>query len=546
MDRLEKAKQLFLEALALHEKGDLERAARLYQEALALAPERPSVMNNLAAVYLKLKRYLEAKRLCERLLQIHPEDEGALVNLGACQIKLDSPEDALTSCDRALAVKPDFADALNNRGNALMELNRLEEAVASYERALAIKPDYADALNNLGNALVGLGREGEANACFRRAVTLEPDEAERHFRFGNALSAQHRWDEATAQFERALELNPASADAEFGLAGVRLFQQQFERGWPGYERRLEVEHYRRKYFRDSQASVLLYERLARWRGPGEAGVGDVAIWAEQGIGDQVLFSTLIPELIEAGVPFVYEVDHRLLAAYERAFPGARFVAKEDPPQEALQRARYALAIGSLPGLFRRSREDFARQPAKLLSALPERAAYYRHRLDALEPGLKVALSWRSTRKDWWVTKKSAPLADFTPLLKLAGVRFVDVQYGDTAAERNAVEAAAGVRLTRFDEVDHLAELEEVLAILEACDLLITSSNATAHFAGALGKRTWLLYPADQGPFHYWAHDGSHRSLWYPSVEIVTGKQFTEWESLIRHAAEKLAHEKSGN
>ena len=256
----------------------------------------------------------------------------------------------------------------------------------------------------------------------------------------------------------------------------------------------------------------------------------------------MLFSTLIPELVETGLPFSYEVDRRLLGAYQRAFAGVRFVAKEEPPRAELQQASRVLAIGSLPALFRRSRESFARQPEKLLGALPDRVAHYRQRLDALGPGLNVALSWRSTRKDWWVQKKTAPLADFTPLLKLAGAHFVDVQYGDTAAERGAVEQALGVRLLRFEEVDHTNDLEELLAILEACDLLITTSNATAHFAGALGTRTWLLFLADRAPFHYWAHGGSYRCLWYPSVEIVTAAQLTDWRALAGYAARKLEQE----
>ena len=125
---------------------------------------------------------------------------------------------------------------------------------------------------------------------------------------------------------------------------------------------------------------------------------------------------------------------------------------------------------------------------------------------------------------------------------LAGVHFLDVQYGDTTAERAAVEAATGTRLLRFEDVDYHNDLDELFAILEACDLLITTSNATAHFAGALGKRTWLLYLADQAPFHYWAHDGSYRSLWYPAVEIVTAPHLADWASLIQHVTDKLARE----
>jgi ADP-heptose:LPS heptosyltransferase len=194
-------------------------------------------------------------------------------------------------------------------------------------------------------------------------------------------------------------------------------------------------------------------------------------------------------------------------------------------------------------LFRASRESFARQPQKLLAALPQRVAYYRDRLAALGPGLKVAFSWKSKhRRVRLGPKKSHPLATFAPLLKQARVHFVDAQYGDTTAERAAVEQAEGARLMHFEEVDYYNNLEELLAILEACDLLITTSNATAHFAGALGKRTWLMYLADRAPFYYWAHGGSHRSLWYPSVEIVTGRHLTEWAPLIEQVAAKLSRE----
>ena len=157
-----------------------------------------------------------------------------------------------------------------------------------------------------------------------------------------------------------------------------------------------------------------------------------------------------------------------------------------------------LLAGSLPGLFRRAREDFARQPAKLLSALPERVAHYRQRLAVPGQRLNVALSWRSTREDWFVQKKSVPLVDFSPLLKLPGVRFVDVQYGDTAAERSATEVSTGVQVLRFDDVDHFNDLEEVLAILEACDLLdydqqrdgaLRGRAGQAHLAALSGKST---------------------------------------------------------
>jgi hypothetical protein len=384
-----------------------------------------------------------------------------------------------------------------------------------------------------------LGRGDEADGCFRRALMLQPGSAIRHLRFADALQAQYRWHEAARHYRLALELEQGLANAQYALGVIHLFRQEFEEAWPAYEQRLETTQFRKKGFRSNVSSLELYERLRHWQGPGETGVGELALWAEQGIGDQVLFSTLIPDLIEVGHPILYEVDRRLLGVYQRAFPGVHFLARQDLPQESLQRASRVLAVGSLARWLRRSRADFGRQPAKLLSGLPERVEHYRERLEALGPGPKVALSWRSTRRDWMVIRKNVPLADFTQLLGLPGLHFVDAQYGDTAAERESVAKATGVRLLHFDEVDYYNDLEEMFAILEACDLLITTSNATAHFAGALGKRTWLLYLADRAPFHYWAHGGNHRCLWYPSVEIVTAPQLTDWSMLIEYAAGKL-------
>jgi tetratricopeptide (TPR) repeat protein len=528
--------------VALQAGGKQEDAVARFRQAIGLRPDYAEAHDNLGEALLRLGKGQEAAACFRRAIALEPDNADYHADLGNALFEQQLWDGAIAQYEQALRLKPDYPEALNSLASALLERGSPDDAVKPARQAIALRPDYAEAHDNLANALLRVGSAEEADACFRRAILLQPNEADRRFRYGNALTLQYRWDEAMAQYERALELNPACADAQWGLAGVRLFRMEFKQAWPGYERRLETTEYRRKNFRSDAASLVLYERLARWRGPGEAGVGEVAIWAEQGIGDQVLFSTLIPELIAAGTPFVYEVDRRLLRSYERAFPRGRFVPQEEPPRNELQEASRVLSVGSLPQWFRCSRADFARQPAKLLSALPERIGHYRERLAALRPGLKVALSWRSTRKDWWVQKKTAPLADFAPLLVLAGVNILDVQYGDTAAERGAVEQALGVRLLRFEEVDYYNDLEELLAILEACDLLITTSNATAHFAGVLGKRTWLLYLAEQPPFHYWAHDGSHRCLWYPSVEIVTGSQLTDWNALAGYAARKLEQE----
>jgi tetratricopeptide (TPR) repeat protein len=527
---------------ALMTVGDYAQAEDIVRRALAVDRDLPVASMRLGMALASQGKWDQAAQAFDDAARGDPQFAEAHHNLGNALMELHRPREAVTCFQRALALDPLNPDTHSALGAALLGAGRLDEAMECFGRALELDGNHAPTHLNLGNALLERGELGQAQQRFERVIALQPDNAAAHGNLGVVLQELGRWDEAMACQERALALDPQSADARGNLALLRLFRLEFEQAWPVYDerRRLRSRGGIAEGLRRNPASASLFERLPHWKGPGETVAGAVAIWGEQGIGDQVLYSTLIPELVGAGVPFVYEIDGRLLPAYERAYPGSRFVPLADPPREELQRASRGLFAGSLPLIFRRSRADFARQPAKLLGALPVRTAHYRSRLAALGPGLKVALSWQSKREGRFGARKSVPLTQFAPLLKLSGIRFVDVQYGDTVVERRAAEQATGVKLLRFDEVDYYKNLEELFAILEACDLVVTTSNATAHFAGALGKRTWLLYPADNPPFHYWAHGGSYRSLWYPSVEIVTAAHLAEWASLIEYAASKLS------
>ncbi|HET9404972.1 MAG TPA: tetratricopeptide repeat protein [Burkholderiales bacterium] len=241
MDPLASARQLFLDALALHEQGDLERAECLYKEALALAPERPSVMNNLAAVYVASGKLAEAMALCRKLLQVNPRDEVALLNQGSCQLKSGSAGEALASYDGALQIRPDYADALSGRGGALLGLGRLEEALASCERALAVEPDHAETLNNRGHVLLKLRRPEEALASFERALAKKPGYVEALYNRGANLLELNRPAEALESYDRALAGNPDHVEA-LNNRGIALLElRRPEEALTSFDRALAIK-----------------------------------------------------------------------------------------------------------------------------------------------------------------------------------------------------------------------------------------------------------------------------------------------------------------
>ena len=490
--------------------------------------EDPAALIRRAQEHYGSGRVGEARAELEAALRLQPGHAPAWMMLGIVLYAEGRFEESAASHARAIALRPAFAEAHDSRGSALAALGRWDEAITEHERAVAADPRYAHAHSNLGLAYRARGRLDEARASFGRALAIEPAHAEAMHNLGFLLEDEGRWDDAMALYRRALERNPNLARAGYNLGLAHLRRHEFARGWPLAESRFDT-----------------VPPMTPRRGPGVPAftAGDwaqghrLAVWSEQGVGDQILFSTLLPELEARGQDFVAEVDARLRPAFARAHPHWKLTAR-DGADAAFAECDRQVALGSLPLLLRPDPASFGAQPRALLAADAQRAATYRARFPA--DARVVGISWRSFQsgaRAQVANAKSAPLAAFAPLAR--HVRLLDLQYGDTAQERAAF-ARAGGELTHFDDLDLFGDLDGVLAAIAACDAVVTTSNVTAHLAGALGKRTLLVFLKGVAPFHYWVPGPDGHSLWYPSVEIAGDAGIDTWEKALARADELLA------
>jgi hypothetical protein len=362
-------------------------------------------------------------------------------------------------------------------------------------------------------------------ACYEKALAASPDHPETLNNLGYLLEQQGRREEAVRLYERALRVNPRFPLAQYNLGAARLASRDFAQGWKLAESRFAVV---------PPVAVDRAFPVPRLTTENLRGARKVAVWAEQGIGDQVLYGTMLPDLATR-VPFVLEVDSRLVRTFRRAHPDWEVVGPADSAR-AFAACDRQIPVGSLGTILRTNVESFAGQPKALLAADAARSQALRESLRARGRRM-VGISWRSFQpknRALVGRRKSASLGDFLELSRRDDVILVDLQYGDTADERERF-AAAGGRLARIEGLDLFEDIDGVLAAVQACDLVITTSNVTAHFSGAVGKDARLLYAAGVPPFHYWSADESGRCLWYPSIRIVTGPELHGWPELIAKA-----------
>ncbi len=516
---------------ALRRTGQAIEALPAFRRAVALNSRSADAHLGLGNTLRDLGDRPRARESFAAALRIDPALGAAHYNLALVEIEEGDDAAAEASLGRAVALEPGNAEAWNHLGLIAHRRERIDDAIALYGRALEARGDFAPALANWGNALKDRGDLGAAMERYERAVAADPRETLAWVNLASVALERGNLALAREAATRALEIKPLLADARYALGLVQLREHDFTRGWEGYERRFEttppVARIAAPRGRPLQADELV--RVKR-----------LAVRREQGLGDQVLFSTLLPELVERGTACVAELDPRLRSAYRRSLPALEF-PESSTAAAALAGCDREVAMGSLPALFRGTLASFDRQPTALLRADAERVARTR---SALGPGRNVAIAWRSFQgfgRRHIGERKSIPLERFGALEGL-GVRLIDLQYGDVDDERRAFDERHGRLRVEIAGLDPRDDIEGVLAAIEASDLVITASNATAHFAGALGKRAWLVYLGATPPFHYWTPRPDARSLWYPSVEIVTDARWTTWETAFAAIAARLARE----
>jgi lipoprotein NlpI len=423
-------------------------------------------------------------------------------------------EEALSSYDIAIALKADYADAYNNRGLALTDLRRFAEALESYRKAIEIKLDFSEAYVNKGNLLRQGNKYEDALYTYEKAIELKPNNHEAYICRAVVLEELNRFDEALSSYDMAIALKPDLAEAYANKSLTLLKINQYEQAWAIYDWRWK------KQKRFVLTPFTFIQPL--WQGA-QSGK-KLLVWGEQGVGDQVLYGGLLPELMDYPQGKLVALDKRLLPLFRRSIPELEFMDLEQLKDDTGFEEQ--IPMGSLPRLFRPNRKSFERVKSPYLVADTARVQELRQLVQ--RPGRGVCgVSWSSKREEIG-QGKSISLAQMLGPLANAGMHFVNLQYGDTQKECEALGREHGIELQNVAEVDNFADIDGLAALIEACDVVVTTSNTTAHLAGALGKQTLLLLPLGRSRLWYWGHE-QDRSIWYPSVRIYGQEQIGHWQ-----------------
>lgn len=384
---------------------------------------------------------------------------------------------------------------------AAAELKYHGLALAVLSRSADKNPQVPDTWFQLGQFKRQIQDCQGARECYDRALQLKcSDNLRMHIYtgIGGSYINQGEPEKAEKWVRRALDIQPDFWHARNALALSLLEQCKWQDGWKEYAERWRLPGYQ----------VRDYPGVPQWDG---TKVKDtLIIHAEQGLGDEILFASCIPDLRPLADKILGECQGRLIELFRRSFPYVTWY----PTPETLRVSDEYLALfgensawyrmGDLPMMFRAAPESCPGTP--FLKADPVKVAGYKARLNALGPGPHVGFSWRGGTAGTHEKVRNAPLDHWRSLIEACPGTPVSVQYGK------------GEKLcTHWPSA--IDDLDEFAALIAALDLVVSVCGASVHFAGGLGIPCWVPTPKECA----WRYAGTDESMpWYKSVRLFRG------------------------
>lgn len=497
----------YLLAISRERAGDFGSAITAYETALRLLPDHAEVANDLGRLAYRLEMKDHAEKFFRHFLTRFPGHH----------------------------------EGCNNLACVLRDRLAYDEAVEILRPAIIANPEVPMLWNTMGTVMAEQGDYVNAEVFFREAVRLDENFAKAIYNLGNARLSQGDAEEALALCERALT-QPMGDDERqmmrLSLSTILIALGRIGEGWDVYESRLHSAH--------PDVTHFLID-VEPWT-PGASLEGrSLLVVGEQGLGDEVLFANLLPDVIEALGPegrLTIVVEPRLVPLFQRSFPDATVGAHATylktgrtyrtlPFVEDFKVYDLWAPMGSLLREFRRSPGAF-RDRVGFLAPDPERVTHWRRELEKAPAGAKVGLLWKSNIQNGARARFFSPFTDWAPVLKAKGITLVNLQYGDCSEEIAQAERNHGVRIWTPPGIDLKQDLDDVAALCCAMDLVVGFSNATLNLGAACGAPTWLISMPGA-----WTRLGTARYPWYPQVRTFTTPAFGNWVPVMEAVGEAV-------
>ena len=544
----------------LVEQGKLKEAIKIFKELISKKKSDYRLYFSLSDIYTKVGNRNEAIRNLEKVIELKPDFAQAHFNIGYQYQINNEIEKAIKSYKKATEFNPNFPEAFNNLGiafkdkgkyaeaiNSFREVIRLnpkfpavfnniglifhenknyDYAVISYKKAIELSITFADAHFNLGNTYEKQNKLNNAVECYERAINLNPKFIEAYINLSISLKELGNLNKAADYLEKALDLEPKNSLALNNLSIIQLLMGDYQKGWKNYN----------VYGLDSKKEKYLLSKkhlpIPPWKGEKLKAGDKLLVICEHGLGDTLQFMRYIKYLQKEKIDVTFCPQENLRDLVKVSNIHSSPISKDEAKSLPLDKWTSILA---LPKFLKVSISKTIISET-YIKTKPELINKWKSFLSNEEKPI-IGINWQGNKENGYQIGRSFPLDLFSIILKRNKVKFISLQKGFGSEQLRSC-SFKNKFVSCQNKIEKIWNFLEIAAIIENCNLIITSDTSIAHLAGGLGKETWLLLK--YVPEWRWGLK-DQRSLWYPSMRLFRQEKRGDWLELMERVSLELEH-----
>jgi len=388
------------------------------------------------------------------------------------------------------------------------------------------KQERWELYNNIGECLHFLWRHQEALGFLRKAVQMKPDEPDIWNNMAVCYLYMGQPELCEQMCVEGLRIRPNHIGCIDNLSVSQLFRRKWEDGWHNYEVSLGGM-YRMTYdynFVDETGKPL--PKPTWWEG--ESG-GTLVISGEQGLGDEILFCSAIPDVQEGVDNVIIECNSKLEGLFARSFPNVEVHGSRANTSSVFrQQPTKATSMASMLRFVRGRDSDFPGKP--YLVPCPIRRKQWKSKIGKK----KIGIAWTGGAQLTGKSLRCIPLKDWKPIIEAFDAHYISLEYND--AEFEIIES--GLPVVQYPWATLTNDYDDTAALVAELDLVISVTTSVVHLAGALGTKTWCLVPKYPN-WRFGPQPEEDRLIWTKDVQLIRQGENETWQQVIHRVAKRL-------
>ena len=473
----------------------------------------PWLCNILAVIFAKQEKYSFAAKYFKILTELFPNDYESFFNLGNLYRDTKNISQSKKYYTLSLKKNPTHFETCFELAKIFFSERKFDQALEFANKSIKINSNFFEGHDLIGQILFSTGRFNESQKKYE-FLLKHSDEKVRDKILVNISSNKIE----LGNIKQAKEILTACTSnmGNYNLSLMQIKEGNLNKGWENYD--YGISNGVRKV-RDID---FFSTKLKLWNP--EENCKSILVLGEQGIGDEIMYSSIINELIAKKFRVGLYMDKRLKEIFSRSFNNYEFIEKRE---DAINKGYETfIPIASLCRYFRNNLNDFYKYNFHLKAnkkILQKINAFYK----STKP--RIGLAWH-TESQSHGPQRNIKLSKFSHLLKNEKIDFINLQYSDHDKEIKRLSRKLKRKIFLIDCIDNKNDIDGLCAKIEACDIVISIDNSTLHLAGSLNKDTIGLIPKVSD--WRWMTN-TDVTPWYKSIKLF--RSDGNWEEVILKA-----------